>query len=107
MFYELRTYICTPGRLHAVAERFEHPVLGIFHELGIQTIGFWTTEADSKSELIYLLKWNSEAERAEKMGAFLKDPRWLEAKLSSERDGPIVESFSAKTLTPTTFSALR
>jgi NIPSNAP len=107
MFYELRTYICIPGRLRAVVERFEHPVLGIFDELGIQTIGFWTNDADGKYELIYLLKWNSEAERADKMGAFLKDSRWLGAKLSSERDGPIIESFSSKTLKPTAFSALR
>jgi hypothetical protein len=107
MIYELRTYVCAPGRLNDVVARFESPVLGIWNELGIETVGFWTHEMEGKQELIYLLYWNSEEERNVKMSAFAKDPRWLEAKEASERNGAIVESFSAKTLEPTAFSALR
>jgi hypothetical protein len=107
MIYELRTYICVPGRLDDVVRRFQQPVLEIWKEMGIEPLGFWTGSSNGKDELVYILRWESDAQRAEKMGAFAKDQRWLDAKDSSEKDGPIVESFSSKSLHPTEFSSLR
>jgi hypothetical protein len=42
MIHELRTYICSPGRLGDLLARFERPVLQIWKELGIHPLGFWT-----------------------------------------------------------------
>jgi hypothetical protein len=55
---------------------------------------------NSVEELVYLLKWNSEDELKEKMGAFLKDPRWLEARDKSEANCKLAVSFASKDLNP-------
>jgi hypothetical protein len=107
MIYDLKTYVSAPGRLDDVLARFRQPVLQIWEELGIEPLGFWTAESGERGELVYLLRWDSERKRDEKMAAFLKDPRWLDAKAHSECDGPIVESFATKPLRPTDFSRLR
>jgi NIPSNAP len=111
MIYELRVYKCSHGRLSDLLARFEAPVLQIWKELDIRPLGFWSSESvsDGKSveELVYLLKWNSEDERKEKMGAFLKDPRWLDARDKSEANGKLVESFTSKDLNPVPFSEMK
>ena len=111
MIYELRTYRCSSGRLKDLLARFESPVLAIWKELDIRKVGFWTSEGnvDGKSvdELIYLLRWNSEDERKAKMGSFLSDPRWLEARDKSEANGKLIESFASKDLHPASFSDMK
>jgi NIPSNAP len=107
MIYELRVYKCAKGRLNDVIKRFENPVLPVWKEIGIEPIGFWTSTAEGQEEVVYIIPWNSDAERAEKMGKFAKDPRWLEAKQASEANGPIVVSFSSTSMNPTTFSDLQ
>jgi hypothetical protein len=111
MIYELRTYRCNRGRLNDLLARFESPVLAIWKELGIQTVGFWTSksETDGKviEELIYLLRWDSEEERKAKMGKFLGDSRWLEARDKSEANGKLVESFTSKDLRAASFSPMK
>jgi NIPSNAP len=111
MIYELRVYKCNHGRLTDLLARFESPVLQIWKELDIRPLGFWSSESvrDGKSveELVYLLKWNSEEERKEKMGAFLRDSRWLDARDKSEAYGKLVESFTSKDLNPVPFSEMK
>jgi NIPSNAP len=111
MIYELRTYRCSAGRLKDLLARFEAPVLLIWRELNIRNVGFWTSEGsvDGKSvdELIYLLRWDSDEERKTKMGSFLKDPRWIEARDKSEANGKLIESFASKDLYPASFSEMK
>jgi NIPSNAP len=111
MIYELRTYRCSGGRLKDLLARFEAPVLLIWRELNIRNVGFWTSEGsiDGKSvdELVYLLRWDSDEERKTKMGSFLKDPRWIEARDKSEANGKLIESFASKDLHPASFSEMK
>ncbi|MEH2482288.1 hypothetical protein V1282_005645 [Nitrobacteraceae bacterium AZCC 2146] len=111
MIYELRVYKCNQGRLDDLLARFESPVLQIWNELGIQTIGFWTSESlvedKPMDELVYLLRWASHDERKQKMAEFLKDPRWLQARDDSEKNGKLVDSFTSKDLQPASFSGLK
>lgn len=108
MIYELRTYTCLPGRLPNLLKRFETQTLGIWEKHGIRPVGFWTTViGTSNNDLIYLLAWDSLAERESKWQAFATDPRWLAARDESEADGPIVANISSQLLKPTEFSGLR
>ncbi len=108
MVYELRVYHCVPGRLPAIIKRFDTVTCRLFERHGIKQVGFWTVAVgDSSSDLVYMLQWESMADRDRKFAAFAADPEWIEARANSETDGPIVASITNTILMPTTFSALK
>lgn len=108
MIHELRIYHCLPGRLPALLKRFEGVTLGLWQEHGIRQAGFWTTlVGPSNQTLTYLLAWESLAERETKWGAFMGDPKWVEARAASEADGQIVERIESSFLVPTAFSSVK
>ena len=105
MIYELRIYECFPGRLPSLLERFETVTLDLWKQHGIEQVGFWTpTVGRSNKELIYILKWQSLADREQKWNAFTADPIWLDKRTASEADGPIVATIENSFLQPTQFS---
>jgi hypothetical protein len=108
MLYELRVYHCLPGRLPALMKRFETVTVRLFEKHGIRQFGFWTVAiGESNQDLVYILQWESLAERDKRFAAFQSDPEWIEARRKSEEDGPLVASISNSILTPTAFSAAR
>jgi hypothetical protein len=108
MLYEMRVYHCCPGKLPALLKRFEETTLGIWARFGIRQAGFWTVEVgESNQDLVYLLAWESLAERERVWPAFATDPEWLEKRAASEVAGPIVASISNQILKPTSFSAVK
>ena len=108
MLYELRIYDCAPGRLPALLNRFENTTLKIWERMGIRQAGFWTTViGESNQQLIYLLQWESLAEREEKWGAFMADPEWQQKRAESEKDAAIVANVSSQIITPTAFSSVQ
>jgi hypothetical protein len=108
MLYELRIYDCVPGRLPALLKRFETTTINIWECHGIRPAGFWTTViGESNQQLIYMLAWESLAEREKKWSGFMSDPKWLEARAMSEKDGAIVARISSQILEPTTFSSVK
>jgi hypothetical protein len=107
MIYELRVYHCVPGRLPALLKRFETVTLGIWERHGIRQAGFWTVlVGESSQDLLYLLQWQSMAEREKKWAQFLADPEWIAKRAESERDGAITASVSNSFLQPTAFSSV-
>lgn len=85
MIYELRTYYCAPGRLHALNKRFETITLKFWEKYGIRQVGFWTTLiGPSNQTLTYMLQWESLAEREIKWNAFASDPEWLAKRAETE-----------------------
>ncbi len=81
MLYEQRIYHAMPGRMPDLLKRFESITLGFFERYGIRQAGFWTIAVGgSTSELIYLLQWESMAEREQKWNAFASDPDWVRQK---------------------------
>ena len=101
MIYELRIYTCAPGRLPALLNRFETTTLKIWDRMGIKQAGFWTTLiGESNHQLIYLLQWESLAEREEKWNAFQADPEWQAKRAESEKDAPIVANVASQLMTP-------
>ncbi len=108
MLYELRVYHCLPGRLPALLRRFETATIQLFEKHGIRQVGFWTVSiGESNQDLVYILQWESLAQREKCFAAFQADPEWIEARRKSEQDGPLVASISNSILTPTAFSAMR
>lgn len=108
MLYELRIYDCCPGRLPALLDRFNTITLGIWERHGIEQAGFWTTViGENNHQLIYLLKWNSLAEREEKWTAFQSDPEWIEKRAGTEAEQPIVANVSSQIIAPTSFSSVK
>lgn len=108
MIYELREYDAMPGRMPALLKRFETRTLRIWERFGIRQVGFWTViVGPSHLKLIYMLAWETMAERDEKWSAFAADPEWQQVLAESERDGIIVGRAHNTLLKPTAFSALQ
>lgn len=108
MIHELRIYRCVPGRLPALLNRFETITLKLWERHGIKQAGFWTVlVGESNQELVYLLEWESLAERERKWNAFASDPEWLAKRAETEKDGQIVANVSNQMLMPTAFSSVR
>lgn len=108
MIYEMRIYRCMPGRLPVLLARFENATLPIWARHGIQPAGFWTNEVGASNlELVYMLRWNSMAERETKWSAFMSDPEWVARRAESEKDGPILANIANSFLRPTSFSTVR
>ena len=108
MLYELRTYSAMPGRLPDLHRRFAEITLGYFKKHEIQVVGFWTNELGGASDqLIYILAYDSLADREEKWGAFLADPQRLAQFAETEKQGPLVRRLTAQILRPTAYSPMR
>ena len=108
MIYELRIYHTNPGRMPALLKRFETRTLALWDRFGIRQAGFWTTFiGPSHLELVYLLAWESLAEREEKWEAFMTSPEWRAAVEESERDGFILRNVDSRLMRPTAFSAVQ
>jgi NIPSNAP protein len=108
MIHELRVYHCIAGRLPALVKRFETVTMRLFEKHGFRQVGFWTVAiGESNQDLIYILQWDSLAEREKRFASFQADPEWIEARRKSEEGGPLVASISNTIMTPTAFSAVR
>ena len=108
MIYEMRNYRCLPGRLPALLRRFEDHTLRLWERHGIKQAGFWTYAiGPSNNELVYLVAWESLADRERKWAAFMNDPEWIAARTASEADGPILANVANSFLQPTAFSSVR
>lgn len=108
MIFEQRIYYCLPGKLPALLKRFESTTLPLWERFGIKQAGFWTYEiGPSNHTLIYLLAWESLAEREAKWTAFQADPEWIKERAASEAEGPILERIENAFLKPTKFSSVK
>ena len=104
MVYELRTYIIPEGRMPDILNRFETITFSLFERHNIEVAGFWTrTDAN---ELVYLCRFDSEKAMEAAWDSFRADPEWVEARATTEANGPIVEEVISHTLAPTSFSPL-
>ena len=107
MLYELRIFECCPCRLPAMLDRFNTITLKIWERHGFRQAGFWTTViGESNQQLVYLLAWESLAEREQKWNAFQADPEWIEKRAETEREKPIVANVSSQIMAPTSFSSV-
>lgn len=108
MIYELRTYTVMTGRMGDLNRRFADITLGYFEKYGIKVVGFWTnTLGGPSNDLIYMLAFDSLADREQKWAAFGRDPERIAAFAETEKNGPLVHHITAHILTPTSYSPLK
>ncbi len=108
MIYEMRVYSCLPGRLPDLLKRFNDTTLGFWAKYGIKQVGFWTTlVGPNNHDLVYMLQWESLADRETKWNAFAADQDWIKARTETEKNGPIVANIANSFLSPTAFSAIK
>ena len=107
MIYELRIYETIPGRLPALNERFADHTVGFFEKHGIQVVGFWTEDIGTSNQLVYMLGFESLADREQKWNAFQADPGWHRVRRESELDGPINARVRNMILRPTSYSPMQ
>lgn len=104
----MRVYQLVPGQMQRLLTRFRDQLLPIWEGHGIRPLGFWTTAiGESNHQLIYILPWESLADRERRWTEFSNDPAWHKVRDESERDGAIVASIKNQILMPTDFSALQ
>jgi hypothetical protein len=108
MLYELRTYSAMPGRLPDLHRRFSEITIGFFKKHGIQVVGFWTNEIGGPNDqLLYILGYESLADREKKWGAFLADQDRVAKFAETEKNGPLVRRLTAHILRPTPYSPMQ
>jgi hypothetical protein len=108
MLYELRTYHAMPGRLPDLNRRFADITMDFFKKHGIQVVGFWTNElGGSSDQLIYILAYDSLADREKKWGAFFNDKDRLAKFAETEKNGPLLRRLTAQILRPTAYSPMQ
>ena len=107
MIYELRIYECMPGRLAALNDRFANHTTGFFKKHGIHVVGFWTEDIGTSNQLVYMLGFDSLADRETKWSAFQADTGWHQVRAESEKDGPINARVRNMILKPTNYSPMQ
>jgi len=108
MIHELRIYEVVPGRMPDMLARFRDHTTRIWKRHAIAPVAFWTTLiGESNHELIYMIAWESLAERESKWAAFSSDPEWLSVKAETERNGILAAKIRNQILAPTDFSPIR
>lgn len=108
MIYELRTYTVMTGKMGDLNRRFADITLGYFAKYGIGVVGFWQNEFGGRSdELVYMLSFESHADRETKWTAFGRDPERIAAFAETEKNGPLVHHITSHILRPTSYSPLK
>ena len=109
--FEMRTYICHPGRLDALNKRFREHTCKLFEKHGMTLVGFWvpseTNKKADKDTLVYILAFPSREAREAAFAAFGADPEWKAAREASEADGKIVKQVISTFMTPTDYSYIK
>lgn len=103
MIYELRTYVCLPRKITTIVEVMEK-LMPVFEKNGIRVVGMWTTLIGRAEEFVYLLEFESLADREKKMAKYMNDPDL--AKVFQEYV-PNVQFHDNVILQPTEYSPLR
>ena len=103
MIHELRTYTCPPLQRTAVVQLVEK-VMPIFERHGIKIVGAWTTMVGRTNSFVYLVEYESLADREKKWGSFVQDQELLS---TVQAAGDITISEDNTLLQPTSYSRLR
>jgi len=78
-----------------------------FEKHGIKVVGFWTEDIGTSNRLLYILGYESLADREKKWTAFMNDPDWLQVRAKTEAGGPLVARVLNSILRPTPYSPMK
>ena len=103
MIHELRIYTYLPLKQTAVVEQMKQ-LMPLFEKYEIKVVGVWTTLIGRREHFVYLLEWESLADREKKWTKFLKDPDLQKA---FDDFGPVTQYHDYSILVPTEYSPMR
>jgi NIPSNAP protein len=96
---ELRMYTPAPGKDEALMRQLRDTSLGLFERHGITAHGPWFRELKKGRQVVYVLEFADEQDRATRWQAFLSDPDWKAAQAANEADGPLIAAGETLELT--------
>lgn len=92
MFYELRFYSVSPGRMGDVHARFTDHLPGLFARHGVNCVGRWTALAGPDApRFVYLLAYRDFAHRETAWASFYEDPDWGRVRAETNAGHEMVE----------------
>ncbi len=103
MIHELRTYTCIHGKVDAQVEKMGK-LMPVFEKCGIKIVALWTTLVGRAEHFVYILEWESLADREKKLPKFFQDP---DLHRILEEFGPTLQFEDSVILQPTAYSPLR
>ena len=101
---ELRVYDTLPGRLSSLHDRFANHTMALFERHGIQNVAYWTEDVGTNNRLVYMLGYESLADREKSWASFGADPDWKKAREASETNGSIVRKSRHRIMRLTDYS---
>ncbi len=105
--FELRIYKAAPGKMESLHQRFRQHTLKLFKKHGIESVGYWTSEAEP-DRLYYLVAYPDRASRERRLtNGVAKDPEFHKVVADSEKDGKLTAEIESVILNPTDYSALK
>ena len=106
--FELRIYKAAKGKLGKLDARFRDHTIKLFNRHGIQSVAYWhpTDEPDSKDNLIYIIKHDSQTAAKKSWQAFIADPDWKKAAKASGV-GRLAKPPASTYMKATDYSAIR
>ena len=107
MLHELRIYEVVPGKLPALNDRFANITMPLWKKHGIIPVAFWTEDIGTSNRLVYILAWESLADREKKWAAFQADTEWQQKRAETEKGGPLVAQVKNSMLRPTPYSPMK
>ena len=102
--FELRTYDVPPGKLPDLNARFRDHTLRLFERHGIEVVDFWEHEEGDAGQLIYVCRFEDEAQLRRAWASFRADPEWLAARAASEANGPLTTHVASVVMRRTDYS---
>jgi hypothetical protein len=106
--FELRIYENYRGKLDGTLERFRSDIVRLFEKHGLAPLGFWTTKADNRSDvMVYLLAAPSKESFDQSTQSFSNDPEFKAAfAASTEKHGNTVKKIDSLAMKATDWSPL-
>ncbi|HWA28919.1 MAG TPA: NIPSNAP family protein [Lacunisphaera sp.] len=109
--FELRTYVCNPGKLDGLDARFREHTMKLFEKHGMTNVLYTHPTDEAKgagTTLVYFLAHSSVEAAKKSFDTFRADPEWIKVRDASEANGKLLVNPPASVfLTPTDFSALK
>lgn len=106
--FDLRIYVCAPGKEQAFADRWRNHGAPIYRRHGLPSIGWWTpVEEKDRAKFVCLLAGPGLKEIERSIASFHADPEWLAVEKQTEAGGKLRTSVESFKMTPVDFSRLK
>jgi hypothetical protein len=107
--FELRTYSCLPGKYPNIVARFQNHTVKLFEQHQMENIAYFSSEEKdgAQSKLVYFVAHKNQEAATKSWAEFRADPKWIEVRDASEKDGKIVEKVESVFMKPLSFSKIK